>query len=138
MGITVFHLFAIFLSFKFGDDFKSVEKNIQKNPIFYYDVKEVEFSFTETQMLKFNGKSPLKYSYFNFDKNKLYSYTFVFDKRLISQYSIFLAIKEKFGDATVVTPFNYLWYIDNVIIALNNNILRMTLKSYIDKVDKTN
>ena len=135
MEFTVFYLFSIFLSFKFGDDFKFVKKNIQKNPIFYYDIKEVEFSFTETQTLKFDGKSPLKYAYFNFDKNKLYSYAFVFDKKLISQYSIFLAVKEKFGDATVVTPFNYLWDIDNSIIALNNNILRMTLRSYIDKAN---
>ncbi|ASQ29405.1 hypothetical protein CDQ96_03295 [Borrelia miyamotoi] len=134
MGITVFYLFSVFLSFKFGDDFKSVEENIRKNSVFYYDIKEVEFSFAKTQTLRFDGKSSLRYAYFNFDKDRLYSYTFVFDRKLISQYSIFLSVKEKFGDATVVTPFNYLWDIGDSIIALNSNILRMTLKSYIDKV----
>ncbi|BCR21257.1 hypothetical protein [Borrelia miyamotoi] len=133
MGITVFYLFSVFLSFKFGDNFKSVEENVRKNSIFYYDIKEVEFPFAKTQTLRFDGKISLRYAYFNFDQDRLYSYTFVFDRKLISQYSIFLSVKEKFGDATVVTPFNYLWDIGDSIIALNSNILRMTLKSYIDK-----
>ncbi|AWG43015.1 hypothetical protein CR532_03460 [Candidatus Borreliella tachyglossi] len=133
MGITVFYLFSIFLSFAIGDNIESVENNVRQNSIFYYDVEEVEFPYAKTQTLKFEGKSHLRYAYFNFDKNKLYSYTFVFDKKLISQYSIFLSVKDKFGDATSVAPFNYLWDVGDFVVALNGNILRMTLKSYIDK-----
>ncbi|ETZ18841.1 hypothetical protein BDCR2A_00814 [Borrelia duttonii CR2A] len=51
---------------------------------------------------------------------------------MVSQYSIVLSVKEKFGDASVVTPFNYVWDIGDSIIVLNDNILRMTLKSYIN------
>ncbi|AHH08631.1 hypothetical protein baBA2_000656 [Borrelia anserina] len=133
MVITVSYLFSIFLSFKMGEGVKSVENNIHQNSIFYYNVEEVEFSYVKTQTLRFEGKRSVRYAYFNFDKDKLYSYTFVFDRKSISQYSVFLSIKEKFGNATVVTPFNYIWDIGSSIIVLNNNILRMTLKSYVNK-----
>ncbi|AHH03658.1 Hypothetical protein BHY_0707 [Borrelia nietonii YOR] len=133
MVITVFYLLSVFLSFKMGDNVKSVEDNVSQNSIFYYDLEEVEFSYAKTQTLRFEGKSPLRYAYFNFDKDKLYSYTFVFDRKLISQYSIVLGVKEKFGDATVVTPFDYIWDVGDSIVVLSSNILRMTLKSYVNK-----
>ncbi|AHH12685.1 Hypothetical protein BHO_0049300 [Borrelia hermsii YBT] len=133
MVITVFYLLSVFLSFKMGDNVKSVEDNVSQNSIFYYDLEEVEFPYAKTQTLRFEGKSPIRYAYFNFDKDKLYSYTFVFDKKLISQYSIVLGAKEKFGDVTVVTPFNYIWDVGDSIIVLSSSILRMTLKSYVSK-----
>ena len=136
MGITIFYLFSIFLSFKMGDSVAAVEDNVRQNSIFYYDVEEVEFSYAKTQTLKFEGKTHIRYTYFNFDADKLYSYTFVFDKKLISQYAIFLSIKEKFGDASVVTPFNYFWDLGDFVIALNGNILRMTLKTYVSGDNK--
>ncbi|QMU99414.1 hypothetical protein F0310_03270 [Borrelia sp. A-FGy1] len=133
MGITVVYLFSIFLSFKMRDNVVSVENNVRQNPIFYYNIEEVEFPYAKTNVLKFQGKTHIRYAYFNFDKNQLYSYTFVFDKKLISQYAIFLSVKEKFGEANIVTPFNYFWDIGDFVIALNGNILRMTLKSYVSK-----
>ncbi|AHH10855.1 hypothetical protein bcCo53_000662 [Borrelia coriaceae] len=133
MGITVFYLLSVFLSFKIGDSVKSVEDTVRKTSVLYYDIEEVEFPHAKTEILRFEGRPSVRYAYFNFDKDKLYSYTFVFDKKLITQYSIVLSVKEKFGDATVVTPFNYVWDVGDSIIALNNNILRMTLKSYINK-----
>ncbi|AHH06725.1 Hypothetical protein BCD_0659 [Borrelia crocidurae DOU] len=132
MGITVFYLFSIFLSFNLGDNVKTVEDNMKRNSIFYYDIEEVEIASVNTQILNFRGKICVKNAYFSFDKYKLYSYTFVFDKKLVSQYSIVLSVKEKFGDASIVTPFNYVWDIGDSIIVLNDNILRMTLKSYIN------
>ncbi|UER67811.1 hypothetical protein LKV13_03375 [Borrelia sp. BU AG58] len=131
MGITVFYLFSVFLSFQLGDSVASVEENVRRHSIFYYDVEEIEFFYAKTQTLKFEGKTHIRYAYFNFDGNKLYSYTFVFDKKLISQYAIFLSVKEKFGEASVVTPFNYIWNIGDFVIALNGNVLRMTLTSYV-------
>ncbi|ANF34116.1 hypothetical protein A7978_03325 [Borrelia turicatae] len=133
MGITVFYLFSVFLSFKIGENVKFVEDNVRQTSILYSDIEEVEFPYAKTQILKFKGKTPIRYAYFSFDNDRLYSYTFVFDKKLISQYSIVLSIREKFGDAIVVTPFNYIWDVGDSIIALNSNILRMTLKSYVNK-----
>ncbi|WP_024653386.1 hypothetical protein [Borrelia persica] len=133
MGITVFYLFSVFLSFKLGDDVKSIEDNVKGNSIFYYDIDEVEIVSLKTQILNFKGKTSVIDAYFSFDnKDKLYSYTFVFDKKLIPQYSIILSINEKFGDPIIVTPFNYVWDIGDSVIVLSHNILRMTLKSYIN------
>ncbi|WPM05676.1 hypothetical protein QIA41_00930 [Borreliella sinica] len=136
MGITVFYLFSIFTSFAIGSSMESVKDNILKNTIFYYDIEEVEFPNVRKQTLQFIAKTHLKYAVFNFDKNKMFSYTFVFDKKLISQYAIFIEVKKKFGEATLVTPLNYLWDLGEFIIVLNKNILRMTLKSYIENYNK--
>ncbi|WP_434239132.1 hypothetical protein VSX39_03340 [Borreliella burgdorferi] len=136
MGITVFYLFSIFASFVLGSSMESIKENVLKSTIFYYDVEEVEFPYARKQTLQFIAKTHLKYAVFNFDKNKMFSYTFVFDKKLISQYAIFIEVKKKFGEATLVTPLNYLWDLGDSIIVLNKNILRMTLKSYISNYNK--
>ncbi|KEO62608.1 hypothetical protein [Borreliella garinii] len=136
MGITVFYLFSVFTSFVMGSSMESVKENVIKSTIFYYDIEEVEFPYAMKQTLRFIGKTHLKYAVFNFDKNKMFSYTFVFDKKLISQYSIFIEVKKKFGEATLVTPLNYFWDLGEYIIVLNKNILRMTLKSYIENYNK--
>ncbi|MCD2372832.1 hypothetical protein, partial [Borreliella burgdorferi] len=119
MGITVFYLFSIFASFVLGSSMESVKENVLKSTIFYYDVEEVEFPYARKQTLQFIAKTHLKYAVFNFDKNKMFSYTFVFDKKLISQYAIFIEVKKKFGEATLVTPLNYLWDLGDSIIVLN-------------------
>ncbi|MDC7126415.1 MAG: hypothetical protein PQJ46_12660 [Spirochaetales bacterium] len=105
---------------KLGMVLEKVEDALFEDPNFSYrgapDVTMLPQ--TDRQVIDCDGVTNVKHAYFQFNDNKLYIITIVMNPEYIDHYSIYSALKKKYGPPEYLDPSKTIWRNDNVEISL--------------------
>ena len=103
-----------------GMDIEAVKEELLKDPDFSYrgepDVSMLPND--ERQVIDCDGSLYVDRGYFQFNEDKLYLITMVLDEEYVDHYSIYAALKKKYGEPTALDPAKTVWENDSVRISL--------------------
>ena len=103
-----------------GMDIEAVKEELLKDPDFNYrgepDVSMLPAG--DRQVIDCEGALYVDRGYFQFNNDRLYLITMVLDEEYVDHYSIYAALKEKYGEPAKLDPSKTIWENEKVRISL--------------------
>ncbi|MDC7228200.1 MAG: hypothetical protein PQJ61_15670 [Spirochaetales bacterium] len=103
-----------------GMDIEDVKRELLKDTDFSYrgepDVSMLPND--DNQVIDCDGAFYVERGYFQFDDDKLYLITMVLDEEYVDHYSIYAALKKKYGEPTFLDPSKTIWQNEKTSLSL--------------------
>jgi len=103
-----------------GMDIETVKSELLKDPNFNYrgepDVSMLPND--DKQVIDCDGVLYVDRGYFQFNDDKLYLITMVLDEEYVDHYSIYAALKDKYGEPSSLDPSKTIWQDEKIRVSL--------------------